>query len=187
MIQATELKNGTTFVMDGNPYKVVKYTHQKIGRGGANVKLTVRNLITGNLEEKTFNSNNKVDQIDTIKKPLQFLYSDGKDASFMDPKNYEQVEIPENIITHQLSYIKEGETVDILFWDSRPLSVDISPKVTLTIKETVPGVRGDTASNVYKSAILENGLKVKVPLFLKVGDKIRVDTRSGKYIERVHK
>jgi elongation factor P len=185
MISATDLKNGTTFVMDGNPYKVVKYAHQKIGRGGANVKLSVRNLKTGNLEEKTFNSNNKVDQIDTIKKPLQFLYSDGKDASFMDPITYEQVEIPENIITYQLPYIKEGETVDILFWDGRPLSVDISPKVMLTIKETAPGVKGDTASNVYKPAILENGLKVKVPLFIKVGDKIRVDTRNGKYVERV--
>jgi elongation factor P len=187
MINATELKNGTTFIMGGNPYKVVKYTHQKIGRGGANVKLSVRNLRTGSLEEKTFNSNIKVDQISIIKRALQFLYSDGKVVFFINPITFDQFEIPESIIKDQLPYIKEGETVDILFWENKPLSVDISPKVTLTIKETSPGVKGDTASNVYKPAVLENNLIVKVPLFIKVGDRIRVDTRSGEYVERAGK
>jgi elongation factor P len=185
MISATDLKNGTTFVMDGNPYKVVKYAHQKIGRGGATVKLSVRNLKTGNLEEKTLNSNYKVDNIDTVKKPLQFLYSDDQTVTFMDPSTYEQTELSRLLIKSELKFIKEGDTVDILFWDNQPLSVDIAPKVTLEVTETPPGVKGDTATNVYKSAILENGLVVKVPLFIKVGDKIRVDTRSGDYIERV--
>lgn len=184
MISATDLKNGKTFEMNGNPYKVVKYTHQKIGRGGANIKIKARNLRTGDLEERTFNSTFKVDEITTTKKPLQFLFKDSDIATFMDPKSFEQVEIPVEVIEDELNYIKEGQNVDILMWDNKPLSVDIAPKVTLEVSQTDPGVRGDTASNVYKPATLENGLSVKVPLFINPGDKIRVDTRTGEYVER---
>ena len=172
MISATDLKNGITFEMDGSPFKVVRYSHSKIGRGGATVKLSVRNLKTGNMEEKTFNSTVKVDEINTIKRPLQFLYSDNSTAMFMDPTSYEQVEIPQNIIEDQLLFIKEGENVDVLFWDEKPMSIDIAPKVTLRIKDTPPGVKGDTASNMYKSATLDNGIKIKVPLFIKKGNEI---------------
>ena len=170
--------------MDGSPFKVVRYFHSKIGRGGATVKLSVRNLKTGNMEEKTFNSTVKVDEINTIKRPLQFLYSDNSTAMFMDPTSYEQVEIPQNIIEDQLLFIKEGENVDVLFWDEKPMSIDIAPKVTLRIKDTPPGVKGDTASNMYKSATLDNGMKIKVPLFIKPGENVRIDTRTGEYVER---
>lgn len=187
MISATQLKNGTTFEMDGMPFKVIKYTHQKIGRGGANVKLVVRNLQTGNQEEKTINSNAKVDEISTTKRPLQYLYNDGSNASFMDPRNFEQVEIPMKVIKNQLPFIKEGETAEILFWNEKPLSVEIAPKVTLRVKETTPGTKGNSATNVFKPAKLENGLEVKVPLFVKEGDKVRIDTRTGEYTERVNK
>lgn len=187
MISATQLKNGTTFVMNGTPFKVTKYTHQKIGRGGANVKLVVRNLQTGNQEEKTINSNAKVDEISTTKRPLQYLYNDGSSASFMDPRSFEQVEIPMKVIKDQLPFIKEGETAEILFWNEKPLSVEIAPKVTLRVKETTPGVKGNSATNVFKPAKLENGLEVKVPLFVKEGDKVRIDTRTGEYTERVNK
>lgn len=184
MINATDLKNGKTFVLDDKPYRVIKYTHQKIGRGGANVKLSIRNLETGSLEEKTFNSTIKVDEISTAKKPFQYLYNDGSTVSFMNPKSFEQIAIPISIVKDELQYIKEGEVVDILFWDEKPLSVDIAAKVTLKIKDTPPGVKGNTASNIYKPAVLENGLKLKVPLFIKVGDQVRVDTRTGEYVER---
>jgi len=184
MISATDLKNGVTFKLDGDPYKVVKYTHQKIGRGGANIKLKIRNLKTGDLEDKTFNSTYKVEEIQTSKKPLQYLYKDEDNVTFMDPSNFEQMEIPVESISDELPFIKEGQNVDVLLWDGKPLSLDLPPKVTLEVAETDPGVRGDTASNVYKSAILENGLSVKVPLFIKKGDKVRVDTRSGEYVER---
>jgi elongation factor P len=184
MISATDLKNGSTFKLDGEPYKVLKYFHQKIGRGGATVKLSVRNLKTGNLVEKTMNSNNKVEEIETRKTSLQFLYKDPDFGYFMDPKSYEQVQIPLNLVGEELAYIKEGESVDVLFWEERPLSIEISPKVTLKIKKTTPGVKGNSATNVFKPALLENGLTVKVPLFINKGDLIRVDTRTGEYVER---
>jgi elongation factor P len=193
MITATELKIGKTFVMDDKPYKVTKYQHQKIARSGGTVKLSVRNLEAGNLEEKTLKSSFKVDEINTLKKPLQYLYKDATNVIFMDETTYEQIEIPLAILGDELIYIKEGENVNVLFWsfggaqdkDDRPLSIEIAPKVTLTIKETAPGIKGNTASNMYKPAMLENGLELKVPLFIKVGDKIRVDTRTGEYVERV--
>lgn len=185
MIEATNLKAGKTFLMDGKPYRVVKYTHTKIARGGGSVKLSVRNLQNGKLEGKNINSNAKVDEITTVKKPLQFLYKDANNAFFMDGESYEQVEIPLSIIKNELPFINEGESVNVLFWDEKPLSVDIPPKVALSVKDTVPGVKGDSATNIFKPATLENGLKIKVPLFIKIGDKIRVDTRSGDYVERV--
>jgi len=191
MIGATNLKNGTTFEKDGKIYMVKKYTHQKIGKGGANVILQVRNLENGNIEEKTFNSNSKVEEISTIKRPLQYLYSDGDMASFMDEKTFEQIEIPIKVVEDELSFIKEGEVANILFLsgkageEDRPLSIDIAPKVTLVVKETGPGAKGNSATNVFKPAVLENDLSVKVPIFMKVGDRVRIDTRTGEYVERV--
>lgn len=184
MIQVTDLKAGKAFLLESKPYKVIKYTHQKIGRGGANVKLSVRNLNNGNLEEKTFNATKKVEEISTVKKPLQFLYIDKGRGIFMDSRSYEQVEIPVAIVQDQLMYIKEGESIDVLFWDEKPLSFDIPPKVTLKVADTVPGVKGNSATNIYKPATLENGVKIRVPLFIKKGEKIRVDTRTGEYVER---
>jgi len=186
MISATDLKNGKTFLIKETPYQVVKYTHQKIGRGGANVKLSVRNLENGSLEEKTLNSNAKVDEISTLKRRMQFLYSDGDNAVFMNPTTYEQTEIARDLLKTQLPFIKEGEEVDVLFWDERALSIDIAPKVTLAVAQTDPGVKGNSATNVFKPARLENGLEVKVPLFIKKGDRVRIDTRSGNYVERAN-
>src|SRR3972149_403029 len=185
MISATALKNGTTFLLSGTPYRVVKYAHQKIGRGGATVKLSARNLVNGNLEEKTMNSTLKVDEIATVKKQLTYLYQDGVNASFMDPASFEQIEVPVEVLGDDLAYIKEGGNADVLFWGDKALSVEIPPKVTLTVVETDPGVKGNTASNIYKPAKVENGILIKVPLFVKSGDKIRVDTRTGEYVERV--
>lgn len=184
MIEATALKNGTTFLINNNPYKVIKYTHSKIARGGGTVKLSVRNLETGVLERKTFNSNAKVDEITTIKRSLQYLFTDANDATFMDASNFSQVEIPIEIIKNEIKFIKEGESVDVLFWDEKPLSIEIAPKITLIVTDTSPGIKGNSATNVFKGAILENSLEVKVPLFIKIGDKVRVDTRTSKYVER---
>ncbi len=184
MIDATNLKSGITFLLDGKPYQVIKYTHQKIARGGGTVKLSVRNLSTGASEEKTLSSSTKVEEISTLKKGLQFLYKDADKAVFMDPKTYEQVEIPVSLIEKEIPYMKEGGNVSVLFWNEEALSVEISPKITLEVTDTVPGVKGNSATNIYKPATLENGLKIKVPLFIKKGDKIRVDTRTGGYMER---
>ena len=184
MITASQLKTGTTFEIDGTPYKVLKYRHQKIGRGGANVILSIKNLKTGTKEEKTYNSSVKVEPISTVKRPLQFLYNDGSNAVFMDSTTYEQVEVPTNIIQDEIPYLKEGEIVDVLFWEDKVLSVDIPPKVVLTVADTAPGVKGNSATNIYKPDQLENGVDIKVPLFIKIGDRIKVDTRTGEYVER---
>lgn len=185
MIEATQLKNGRTFLLDGKPYKVINYAHQKIGRGGANVKLSLRNLESGNLEEKTLNSSAKVEEVETTKKDMQFLFKDDTGATFMDPRTYDQKMVPVHLIEQGLHYIKEGDIVNILFWDERPLSIEIAPKVILKVEETDPGVKGNSAANVYKPAKLESGLEIKVPLFIKPGDKVRIDTKTGEYVERV--
>ncbi|EKD62918.1 MAG: hypothetical protein ACD_52C00020G0005 [uncultured bacterium] len=192
MISVTDLRSGKTFVQEGKPYVVVKYEHKKLGRGNAVIKLQVRNLITGGVKEIGFNSGASVDDINITKRQLQYLYTDKSGAVFMDPITFEQIEIPLPAVKEQLVYVKEGESVNVLFWafggtqdkDDLPLSLELPPKVTLTVAETDPGVKGNSASNVYKSATLENGLKVKVPLFIKKGEKVRVDTRTGEYLER---
>jgi elongation factor P len=185
MLTATELKNGTTFLNEGKPLKVVKYTHTKLGRGGATVRVSARNLETGSLSSLTFDAGNKVDEIATSKKRMQFLYKDGQNAFFMNPATYEQVEIDLKVLGDSALFMKDGSEVDVLFWESKALSVDIAPKVVLKIAETDPGVKGNSAANIFKIAKLENGMSLKVPLFIKVGDKVRVDTRSSDYIERV--
>jgi len=186
MVTATELKVGTTFLLDNKPHKVIKYNHQKIGRGGANVKLSLRNLESGALVEKTFGSANKFEEVSTLKRPLQYLYADDQTAVFMNPESYDQVELPLEVIGDDLSYLQEGANVDVLFWGQKPLSLELPPKLTFTVTSTPPGIKGNSATNLFKSATLENNLTVKVPLFIKSGDKIRVDTRTGEYIERVN-
>jgi elongation factor P len=183
-IGSTELKNGTAFLADGKPFKVLKYSLVKMGRGGATVRVTAKNLENGDVLDKTYSSNVKVTGISTQKRKLQYLYNDGNFATFMDPRTFEQVEISQKIIAEELPYIREGQTADILFWDDKPLSIEIPPKVVLKVTDTPPGVKGNSASNVYKSAILENGSTLKVPLFINTGDQIRVDTRTGEYVER---
>lgn len=185
MINATDLKNGVAFLHYGKPCQVIKYTLIKIGRGGAVVKLTVRNLESGATTEMSLSSNVAVGEVNTYKKKLQYLYKTGDALTFMDSKTYEQSEIPAAVLGDSAGYLKEGEAVDVLFWDEKPLSVALPPKIILMVAECDPGVKGNSATNIYKPAILENGLKLKVPLFIKVGDKIRVDTRTGDYLERV--
>ncbi len=184
MIGATDLKAGVAFLANGKPYQVIKYSLIKMGRGGAIVRVTARNLIDGSVEDKTFSSNIKVEEVLTSKKKLNFLYSDSNSAFFLDPSTFEQVEISVDVIENEIHYLKEGDAVDVLFWEDKPLSVSIPPKVVLRVVDTTPGVKGNSATNVYKPAKLENGLDVKVPLFINKGDLIRVDTRTGQYVER---
>jgi elongation factor P len=183
-MNATDLKNGETFLHYGHPYQVVKYNLIKLGRGSAYVKLTARNMETGGTEEISYQSNASVEEANTAKRKLQYLYKDGTTAYFMDPRSFEQVEIPLKVLGEQMLFVREGSEATVLFWDEKALSIDIPPKVVLTVSETDPGVKGNSASNIYKSAVLENGLKVKVPLFINAGEKIRVDSRTWDYIER---
>lgn len=185
MIPVTDLRAGTTFLLDGQPWVVLKYEHIKMGRGGATIKVRAANLASGAVVDKTFSSGSTVESISTQKRHLQFLYSDLAGARFMDPRSYEQVEMAAGVLGAQANFLKEGIEVDVVFWGEKPLSVELPAKVTLEVAEAEPGVKGDSASNMYKGATLENGLQVKVPLFIKSGDKVSVDTRTGEYIERV--
>jgi elongation factor P len=155
-----------------------------LGRGSAYVKITAKNMETGGTEEISYQSNASIEDANTYKRKLQYLYKDAASAYFMDPKSFEQVEIPLKVLGDQILFVKEGTESTVLFWDERALSIEIPPKIVLTVTETDPGVKGNSASNIYKSATLENGLKVKVPLFIKQGEKIRVDTRNWEYVER---
>ena len=185
MLNVTDLRNGTTFQMDGAPYLVLRYMHTKMGRGTANVRVEARNLKSGRIEEKTFMSNARVENAPTTKKKMQYLYSDAENSVFMDPVTFEQVEIPLKIAQESVRFLKDGETADVMFWKDEALSVEVAPKVNLTVKDTGPGVKGNSATNIWKPATLENGIIVKVPLFIQGGDKIRMDTRTGEYVERL--
>lgn len=183
-INATNLRSGTAFLYEGKPFKVIKYNLIKMGRGGATVRVNCINLENGANIEHAFSSNLTFEQVDLSKRKLQYLYKDNNMAFFMNPTSFEQVEVPLKILGSDIYYVKEGEDVDILFWEDRAMSVDLPPKVTLKVIESDPGIKGNSASNFLKSAKLENGLTVKVPLFIKTGEKIRIDTRSGEYVER---
>ncbi|MBI3397127.1 elongation factor P [Candidatus Woesebacteria bacterium] len=185
MIKTTDLKNGATFLDEGKPYQVIKYSLIKMGRGGATVRVTARNLQAGGVEEKTFSSNLTLEEINTYKRKLQYLYKDEAVGFFMDPKDFEQMEIPLKILGDSALYLKEGEEVTVLFWDQTAMSVELPANIILAVSQADPGVKGNSATNLCKPATLENGLQVKVPLFINAGDKIKVDTRSGEYVERV--
>ena len=168
----------------GKPYQVVKYALIKMGRGGAVVKVSARNLENGGVTEISYSSNATVEEANMTKRKLQYLYKDTGSAVFMDPKSFEQIEVALETVGEQIKFIKEGEVVDVLFWEEKALSAELAPKVELKVIEADPGVKGNSATNIYKPAVLENGLKIKVPLFINPGDKIRVDTRTGEYLER---
>jgi len=183
-INATDLRAGIAFLYEGKPFKVTKYNLIKMGRGGATVRVNCINLENGANIEHAFSSNLSFERIELLKKKLQYLYKDGKVATFMNPTSYDQVEVPLPILGSDIYYVKEGEIVDILFWEDRAMSVDLPPKVTLEVADCDPGVKGNSATNIYKQATLENGLVVKIPLFINVGEKVVIDTRDGEYVER---
>jgi len=185
MIVVQDLRNGVAFLMDGAPYMCLKYEHVKMGRGSATIRIKAKNLLTGATTEKSFINSAKVEDINTLRRPMQYLYRDGKDCVFMDPKTYEQVNIPESVTAEEGKYLQEGTQVNVMFWDERPLWIELPPKMEFTIKETDPGVKGNSVSNLYKDAVLDNGIRTRVPLFINEGDRVLVDTRDGSYAERV--
>lgn len=184
MIDVTDLRSGMTFLMNGIVYQVIKYSHNKIGRGSANVRIEMRNLRTGNVEERTYMSGAKVDPAPTVKRPMQYLYSDDTSAVFMNPTTFDQIEIPKSIAGTELKFLQEGKNVDVLFWGDNALSILLPPKLTFRVTQADPGAKGNSATNVWKIIVLENGMQVKAPLFIKPGDSIVVDSRTGEYVER---
>ncbi|PIU32983.1 elongation factor P [Candidatus Woesebacteria bacterium CG_4_10_14_0_2_um_filter_39_14] len=184
MIPVTEMRAGRLFEENGEPYQVLDYKHTKMGRGTASIKLKVKNLTTGAVTEKTFISGAKVEPVETMMKTVQYLYKEGNDYFFMDPQSFEQFSLSQKLLAGKEKFLKEEQTVKILFWEQRPLMVELPITMVFTIVQTSPGVKGDSVNASFKPATLDNGLKVKVPLFINVGDRIKVDTRSGEYLER---
>jgi len=183
MISVTELRAGTTYQEDGQFFSVLSYEHIKMGRGSANIKVKVKNLKTGAIVDKSYINGAKIHDIQVLKKEMQYLYKDDDAVYFMDPKKFEQINISLKTVPEHI-YLQEGETFVVSFLNNEPLTVLLPPKMTFKVKETAPGAKGNSATNVFKEAILENGLKTKVPLFISTGEMIRVDTRTGAYSEK---
>jgi len=186
MISINDLRAGRTFQMDNMPFQVIEYKHTKIGRGSANIRIKAKNLKTGSIVDKTFVSGVKIEDINTEFKVLQYLYSDGDSFYFMDKKNFSQYELSGKILDNQQKFLKEGFDFKVLFWNDKPLLVEFPLSMIFEVAQTAPGVKGNSVVASFKPAVLDNGLAVKVPLFINIGDKIKVDTRSGNYLERAN-
>ena len=188
-LNVTDLRNGTFYKEGKDILLVLTYEHVKTGRGSGNIKLKVRNIRTGSVTEKSFITGARVDEANVEKKKAQFLYRDGDspagEFNFMDPVSFEQFSISSGVIGDQAKYLKDGLEVILIVSEDEALGLELPMSLTYTISETGPGEKGNTVSNVFKEATLDNGLVVKVPMFMKVGEKVKVDTRSGEYVERV--
>ncbi len=185
MISTNQFKNGTHIEVDGRVFKIVDFQHVKPGKGGAFVRTKLKRTEDGAVIDRTFRAGEKFRPVRTETRRMQFLYSDGTDAHFMDLETYDQLTIPEDQVSGSLRWIVPNEEADILYVDERPSDVQVPSAVELTVSQTDPGVKGDTASGGGdKPATLESGVTVRVPLFVNEGDRVRVDTRSGEYVSR---
>jgi len=184
MYQPTDLKKGTVVQLDGKPYRVVEYGQKVMGRGGSIVNVRLKNLIDGSVIPKTFKGQDKIEPAEVNNKSVQYLYRDGDMFFFMDPENFEQFELPLDIVDTAAAYLKEGDMLSLQFFGDTVINVELPKNLYLEVTYTEAVVKGDTTSSVLKDATLETGLSVKVPAFIKVGDVISVDTATGEYRER---
>ena len=184
MILAGDFRNGVTFEMDGSVYKVVEFQHVKPGKGAAFVRTKLKNVITGQTLEKTFNPSEKVEEAQITIQEMQYLYNDGDTYTFMDNNTYEQVELSKEQISDTLPYLKDNMTVKVLSYKGKVFGVEPPTFVELEITYTEPGIKGSTATGTTKPATVETGASFNVPIFINIGDKIRIDTRTGQYMER---
>lgn len=184
MISAGEFRNGVTFDIDGNVFQIVEFQHVKPGKGAAFVRTKIKNVITGSVVERTFNPTDKFPTAYVERRDMQYLYNDGDLYYFMDMESYEQTPISAGTLGDSFKFVKENMEVKVLSYKGNVFGVEPPFFVELQITETEPGVRGDTATNVTKPATLETGAEIRVPLFINEGDMIRVDTRTGEYMER---
>ncbi|MFQ5596905.1 MAG: elongation factor P [Nitrospiria bacterium] len=185
MISTADFRGGAKIELEGDPYIIVESQHVKPGKGGAFVRTKLKNLKTGNLLEKTFRSGERFNEPDLSEQEMQFLYMQDEAYHFMNTETYEQLFLSADQVGSVKDFLKEDMIVKILFYQGSPLGIDLPLFVTLKIVETAPGVRGDTATGGTKSAKLETGGIVKVPLYIEEGTVIKIDTRTGSYIERV--
>lgn len=184
MITAGEFRNGVTFELDGQIFQVVEFQHVKPGKGAAFVRTKLKNIITGATVERTFNPTDKMDKAHIERKDMQYLYNDGDLYYFMDVETYEQLPVNSSSIGDAFKFVKENMIVKILSHNGNVFGIEPPTFVELEVTQTDPGFKGDTATGATKPATLETGAMVKVPLFINQGDMIRIDTRTGEYLER---
>lgn len=186
MLSISQIRTGKIIVIDGDPFVVVKDTFAKQARGAGVMKTTLKNLKTGATISKNFQGNDKVEEADVGYRKCQYMYTDGTNYYFMDNNSFEQFELDEEMLGDDVNFLLDGTDVDVRFFEDKPISVNLPPKVVLEVTETDPGVKGDTASGGSKPATLETGLVVQVPLFIKIGDKLRINTDTQEYVERAN-
>ncbi len=184
MVSAGDFRNGVTFEMDGNVYQIVEFLHVKPGKGAAFVRAKIRNVIAGSVTERTFNPNDKFPTAYIERKEMDFSYEDGGLYYFMDPETYEMVPIGKDDMGDNFKFVKENMTCKVLSYKGKVFGVEPPTFVELQVTQTDPGFKGDTATNATKPATLETGAEIRVPLFINEGDMIRIDTRTGEYMER---
>ena len=185
MVVAGDFKNGITFDMDGQVMQVIEFQHVKPGKGAAFVRTKMKNVMTGAVVERTFNPTEKVEPARIERKDMQYLYSDGELYNFMDTETFEQIALNEDAIGDSLKFVKENMQVKILSYKGNIFGIEPPNFVELQVTQTEPGFAGNTATNATKPATLETGAEIRVPLFINEGEFIRIDTRTGEYMERV--
>jgi elongation factor P len=183
-VSTNQFKNGMHVELDGQVWRIVEFQHVKPGKGGAFVRTKLKSLESGSVVDKTFRAGEKMPRIRTETKNVQYLYDSGDEVVFMDEETYEQFSLPRNDVASELDFLQPSASVQLMTVDGRPGGIQLPTSVELGVSETEPGVRGDTVSNVTKPATLETGAVVQVPLFVNVGDRIKVDTRERRYISR---
>lgn len=184
MYSTTDFRKGLKIEVEGTPYEIVEFQHFKPGKGGAMVRTKLRNILTGRIQDITFRSGDKVGKPDMETRDMQYLYREGDDLIFMDMTTYEQLPMPVATTGGKEGFLKDGQQCRVLLYQGRPLDIDIPLSLVLEITDTEPGAKGDTVSNVTKPATLETGLVVQVPIFVNIGDRIKVDTRTKEYLGR---
>lgn len=184
-LSITDLKKGTLFQWEGEPFRVVDYNQKVMGRGGSIVNVRIKSLLDGKVLEKTFKGNEQLDRADVTNQTVQYLYTDGSTFFFMNEESFEQFEVSADLMGDGAGYLKEGDKVSLQFFNNVPINVELPKNVPLKVTYTENAVKGDTSSSITKEATLETGITIKVPAFIKQGDLISVDTATGAYRERV--
>lgn len=184
MISSNDFRTGTTIELDGHVFRVIEFMHVKPGKGAAFVRTKLKNVKTGAVKEQTFRAGEKVQPARIETREMQYLYADGELYTFMDTETYEQLQIPQEQLTYELNFLKENMNCYIVLHSGAPIGIDLPNTVELQVTETEPGIKGDTAQGGSKSATVETGYTLSVPLFINEGDRLLIDTRSGDYISR---
>lgn len=182
----SQFRNGLKLELDGQPFTMIYFQHVKPGKGGAFVRTKVKNLLNGRTIERTFRSGEKVETADIEEKTMQYLYNDGESLIFMDQESFDQIPMPPEVIGDQIEFMMENMNVEVLFWRGKPVNMQLPNYIESRVVKSDPGVKGDTSSGASKPATLECGATINVPLFIKEGDVLRVDTRTREYSERVN-